>query len=318
MSIDRIGTAQQSQYLLQQIENATGALDTTQQQIASGVNATTYAGFGTQTQVLQATISANARNTAYQAATTLAVTQSDLQDTQLTSLSGLAIDLKKTISTALSSNDPTTLMSQVQSIFSQAVSILNSKDANGDYIYGGGNNATPPVNVTSLSQLAALPSVAQAFSNGNDHKSVQVADGQTITYGLTASSVATGLMQALADIGSFDQGASGNFDNSAALSGAQNSFLTTELGTVSSASNGLNNVTAQNGDNFSALQNAQSQQQAMATLYSGFISKIQDVDMAQAVTQLSVNQTQLQAALQVTAGLHQLSLLNYMPMGSSG
>ena len=35
--------------------------------------------------------------------------------------------------------------------------------------------------------------------------------------------------------------------------------------------------------------------------------------MAQAATQLSLNQTQLQAALQVTAGLHQLSLLNYLP-----
>jgi flagellin-like hook-associated protein FlgL len=35
--------------------------------------------------------------------------------------------------------------------------------------------------------------------------------------------------------------------------------------------------------------------------------------MAQAATQLSLNQTQLQAALQVTAGLNQLSLLNYLP-----
>ena len=37
-------------------------------------------------------------------------------------------------------------------------------------------------------------------------------------------------------------------------------------------------------------------------------------DMAKAATQLSLNQTQLQAALQVTAGLHQLSLLNYLPI----
>ena len=42
----------------------------------------------TQTQVLQATMSANARNSAYQTATSLAVTQADIQDTQLTSLSG--------------------------------------------------------------------------------------------------------------------------------------------------------------------------------------------------------------------------------------
>jgi flagellar hook-associated protein 3 FlgL len=144
MSIDRIATAQQSQYFLSQIENASGALNTTQQQIASGDNSTTYAGFGTQTQVLQATMSANSRNSAYQTATSLAVTQADIQDTQLTSLSSLATQLNSAVSTAISTNDPSTLMSQVQSIFNQAVSLLNSQDANGAYIYGGGNDSTPP------------------------------------------------------------------------------------------------------------------------------------------------------------------------------
>jgi flagellin-like hook-associated protein FlgL len=48
------------------------------------------------------------------------------------------------------------------------------------------------------------------------------------------------------------------------------------------------------------------------------VSDIQDTDMAKAATQLSLNQTQLQAALQVTAGLHQLSLLNYLPAPTAG
>ena len=318
MSIDRIATAQQSQYFLSQIEAASGALNTTQQQIASGQNASTYAGFGTQTQVLQATISANARNSAYQTATSLAITQTDIQDTQLTSLSSLATKLNGAISTALSTNDPSTLMSQVQSIFSQAVALLNSQDANGAYIYGGGNDSTPPVSVNSLSQLASLGSISNAFTNGNNLKSVQVADGQTVTYGVTASSVATGLMQELQNIAQFDQGVNGNFNGNSSVTGAQNIFLTGEWPSTSSVAANLNNATAQNGDNYSALQNAQTQQSTMATLYSGFISNIQDTNMAQAATQLSVDQTQLQAALQVTAGLNKLSLLNYLPVSSGG
>ena len=55
----------------------------------------------------------------------------------------------------------------------------------------------------------------------------------------------------------------------------------------------------------------------MNTLYKKFTSDIQDTNMANAATQLSLNQTQLQAALQVTAGLHQLSLLNYLPASST-
>jgi flagellar hook-associated protein 3 FlgL len=210
-------------------------------------------------------------------------------------------------------------MTQVQSIFDQATAILNSKDANGDYIYGGGNANTPPVSVTSLSQLTALGSSASgAFTNGSDLKSVQVADGQTVTYGVTASSVGSGLMQSLQDIANFDAGSNGNFSGSTNLSQAQNTFLTGQISSVTNVSTALNNVTAQNGDVYNQLQNATTQQGAMSTLYSGFISNIQDTNMADAATQLSLNQTALQAALQVTSTLNQLSLLNYLPAPSSG
>ncbi|HEX2759526.1 MAG TPA: hypothetical protein VHM27_03385, partial [Rhizomicrobium sp.] len=98
MSIDRVATSSQTAYFLNQIQNAGHALDKTQEQIASGKNATTYAGFGDQAQVLTATISVNARNAAYATATKFAVTQTDLQDTQLTSLADLAARLKKAVS----------------------------------------------------------------------------------------------------------------------------------------------------------------------------------------------------------------------------
>src|SRR6185312_7739999 len=189
MSIDRVSTAQQSAFFLSQINQAGAKLDQTNRQIASGVVADTYAGFGDQAQVLQATLSAQARNTAYTTATGLASTQADLQDTQLSNLSDLAAQLKKAVSDAVANNDPTGLMAQVDGIFSQAVSILNSKDANGDYIYAGGKTDTAPVSIASLSQLIAAPSTASIFTNGDSKKAVQVGDGQTVTFGVTASDV---------------------------------------------------------------------------------------------------------------------------------
>jgi flagellin-like hook-associated protein FlgL len=195
MSVDRVSTSAQTAFLLNQIQNAGNQLDKVQEQIASGKNANTYAGFGDKAQVLTATISANARNTAYTDATKFAVIQTDLQDTQLTGLSSLVTSLKKAVSDAVANNDATTLMNQAQSIFDQVSAILNSKDANGDYIYSGGKTDVPPVSVSSLSGLTAIPSAANAFANGNLQKSVQVADGVTVSYGITASDVATGLMQ---------------------------------------------------------------------------------------------------------------------------
>jgi flagellar hook-associated protein 3 FlgL len=313
MSIDRIATASQTAFFLSQIENAGAALDKTQEQIASTKNATTYAGFGDKTQVLTATISANARNTAYTDATKFAVTQTDLQDTQLTSLSSLAASLKKAVGDAVANNDASTLMTQAQSIFDQANAILNSKDANGDYIYSGGKTDVAPVTVGSLAALQALPSVSGAFANGDLKKSVQVADGVSVTYGLNASDVATGLMQALKDIADFDAGGSGNFNAATSLSAAQTSFLTGAVTQATTVGTNLNATAAANGYVSNRLTDAQTQQASMDTLYKSFVSNIQDTNMADAATQLSLNQTQLQAALQVTAGLHQLTLLNYLP-----
>jgi len=318
MSVDRVATAQQSAYFLAQINQAGAALDKTNAQIATTKVATTYAGFGGQTQVLQATISAKARNDAYSTATTLATTQADVQDTQLTSLSSLASQLSKAVSDSVANNDPTTLMSTVSNIFDQATAILNSKDANGDYIYAGGKTDTAPVTVSSLSALVALPSVSGAFANGDNKKSVQVADGQTVTYGVTASDVATGLMQSLKAIAGFDAGGTGNFSGSTNLSQAQNTFLSAQITSIGTVSDGLTTATANNGNVYNQLQNATTQQSSMSTLYSGFVSKIQDTDLATAATQLSLNQTALQAALQVKSTLNHLTLLNYLGPVSAG
>ena len=318
MSIDRVATASQSAFFLAQIENAGNALNTTQQQIASGVNATTYAGFGNQAQVLTATLAANARNGAYTTATNLASTQVSIQDTQLTNLSSLAAQLQQAVSEAVANNNASDLMTQAQNIFEQAQNILNTKDANGDYIYSGGKTDTPPVTVNSLSALQALPSVAGAFANGNLQKSVEVADGTNVSYGVTASGVATGLMQALKDIADFDAGATGNLNAASSLTSAQNSFLTGEISAANTVNANLNSATAANGYVANQLTDALAQQSQMDSLYKGFASSIQDTNMAQAATQLSLKQTQLQAALQVTAGLNHLSLLNYLPVSSTG
>jgi flagellar hook-associated protein 3 FlgL len=314
MSIDRISTAAQTAFLLSQIQNAGNQLDKVQEQIASGKNADTYAGFGDKAQVLTATIAANARNSAYTDATKFAVSQTDVQDTHLTALASLVTDMKKAVSDAVANNDATTLMDKANSIFDQATAILNSKDANGDYIYSGGKTDVPPITVSTLSGLVPLAGVSNAFANGNLQKSVQVADGVTVSYGVTASDVATGLMQMLKDVATFDAGGSGNFNTATSLTAAQNTFLTNTIGQATTVYTNLNAATAANGYVSNRLTDAQTQQASMNTLYKKFTSDIQDTNMANAATQLSLNQTQLQAALQVTAGLHQLSLLNYLPI----
>ena len=312
MSIERASTAGQSLYLLQQVMNASQQLGKSQAQVASGKVSTDYAGLGDKAAMLEASRTAANKADAYQANTAMALNQADLQDTQLSSLSDLANQLRQALTEAVANNDGSNLMATAQGIFDQASQILNSKDANGNYIYGGDKDNTAPLNITTLSQLAALPSTAAAFSNGTLKKSVQVADGQSVQVGMLASDIGTQLMQTLKDVASFDAGAGGNFAATQNLTQGQMDFLTAEIPQSITAAQQVNDGAATNGFAYKTLQAASDHASSLSTIYKGFVSDLEDVDMPTAISKLNQNQVALQAALQVTASLNQVSLLNFL------
>jgi len=314
MTVDRVATNAQSQFLLSQVMQASKALNVTQAQVSSGKTSQDYAGLGDKTAALESARAAAARADSYQANTQLAVTQTDLQDTQLTSLSGLADQLKQAITSAVGNQDGTALMTTAQSVFDQASQILNSTDANGNYIYGGQKSDSPPFTATSLADLATGP-ISGFFQNGTQKKSVQVGDGQSEKIGVLASDIGTELMTALNTLNLTDT-PSGSLNGQ--LSTSQSSTLSdVVLPQAALATTNLNTATAQNGDVYNRLKDSVTNQQSLSTMYKGFVSDIEDVDMGQAVINLNQNQVALQAALQVTAKLGQLSLLNYLPVGST-
>jgi flagellar hook-associated protein 3 FlgL len=315
MTVDRVATNNQAQYLLSQIMQANKSLEQSQAQVASGKISNDYAGIGDKTASLEAARAAAARADAYQANTQLALTQTDLQDTQLTSLSGLASQMASAIRAAAANSDGTNLIETAQTIFQQASSILNATDANGNYIYGGQKSNTPPFTATSLTQLSTLP-ISNFFVNGNIAKSVQVGDGQTQQIGVLASDIGEQLMTALNAVNTLD---SPPGSLSGQLTTAQtDSLTTTALPQATQAYASLNSATAANGDAYKSLNDAISNQETLSNLYQGFVSDISDVDMAKAMTNLNANQIALQAALSVASRLGQLSLLNYLPTTFSG
>ncbi len=310
MSIDRVSTASQMQSLLTQVATANEKLSQAQNQVASGKVATDYAGLGDKTAVIESARAAIARADSYKANTQLAVNQVDLQDTQISTLAGLAGDLRQSVSNALATGDASNLMIKAQSIFDSASQILNSKDANGNYLFGGEHDNTPPFTPQTLSDLQALAATSDGFSDGTLKKNVMVGDGVSVQIGVLASDIGTDLMDLLKTIKTFDAGVTGNFGT--VLTDTQQTFLTSCLGTAESATAGVNNVAAANGYVFNRLQDATTRQDSLSTLYTGFVSDLEDVDMSQAILRLNQNQVALQAALQVTSQLNQISLLNYL------
>ena len=310
MTIDRVGTSVQAQYLLEQVTNASTALNTSQAQVASGKLASDYTGYGDKVAALEAARAAAARAETYKSATQTAVDRANLQDNQLSTLSDLAGQLRQAVTTAVADNDGSTLMSKVQNIFDQAVQVLNSKDANGNYLFGGDKDNIAPVSVSTLAGLGSAASAASVFANGSVASSVTVADGVNVTVGVLASNAGTQLLQSIKDIVGFNSGGSGPFTTG--LTGAQSNFLSAEIPVTITAGQNVNTAAAQNGDVYNRLKDAVTHQDTLSTLYQGFTSDIEDVDMGKAIANLNQNQAALQAALKVTAQLNQISLLDYM------
>ena len=309
MSLDRIGSGANTQFMLAQIQKAEGALDASNRQVATGKLSDTYSGYGDKTAVMEAARAAAARTDAHVAAALQASSRLDLQDAQLAQLSTLVGQVRETITKAAADQDATSLMTQMQGYFNQAVEILNAKDASG-YIYGGDRNQTPPVTVSDLTALAALPSVSQAFANGTVKNSVRVGDTQTVQVGLLASDLGTQLLSLFQQVAQFDAGASGPFDTK--TTAAQQTFLESTIPTAIGVASGVDTAAAGNGIRYKMVQDTLDRLKATSTVYKGFVSSIEDVDLPEAVTRLNQNQVALQASFQVTSTLNKLSLLNFL------
>src|SRR5258705_1328105 len=311
MSIDRIGSFANTQLMLAQVQKAENALDNSNRQVATGKLSDNYAGYGDKTAVMEAARSASARADANAATAQQALMRLDVQDAQLTQLSDLTGQIRQALTKAAADQDRTSLMYQLEGYFNQVVDLLNSKDANG-YVYAGDNSQTPPVTVTSLSDLAALPTVADAFANGTVKTTVRIGENQTVQVGMLASDLATNLFTLMRQVAQFDAGASGPF--SGTTTPAQQSFLESSIPTAIDVSGGVNAQAAANGIRYKAVQSSIEQFQAASTVYQSFVSNVEDVDMTQAVAQLNQHQIALQAAFQVTSTLNRLSLLDYLPI----
>ena len=69
------------------------------------------------------------------------------------------------------------------------------------------------------------------------------------------------------------------------------------------------------GDRQAAIREDKSRLEQAATALRGQVSNVEDVDMAETLSRLSLTQTQLQASYQLLAGLQSLSLVKFLPAG---
>lgn len=310
--LDRVGSLSTSQSLLSQYSQIQVRMQQTQGQISTGKVGDQFADVKDKAGVLAAAKMKAADVEANTAATKEVLNRLNLQDIHLQQLSDVSARLRAAIGNALAAGHAPGLMDDVKNLYSETVSLLNSK-VDGKYIYGGSKTDQPPVNAPALSDLLAAPSVAAVFDNSSLKQTQRIDDNQTIETGMTASDIGTGLFQMFKDIATFDAGAGGPLGTN--LNTAQTAFLSTQHAAVPAIQNGIDDLAAINGSRHAQVTAVLDRHESMATYFSKFIGDIEDVDVAGAITKLNLDQAAAEAAGRMISELNKMSLLNFLPIG---
>jgi flagellar hook-associated protein 3 FlgL len=203
--------------------------------------------------------------------------------------------------------------SQVTGLIQQAAELVNTQDpSTGQYLFGGTASGQPPFTVSTD---ASGNVTAVAYQGNASVNQTEIAPGLTVAAGVPgANTSGTGAYGLITD----SRSGADLFNHLIAL---QND-LTSGNATAASGTDSTNlqkdedNMTyqvANNGNIQSRLNTASSLATSTSNALTTQISNASGADLVQTLTELNQTQTAYQAALQSSASIMQLSILNYLP-----
>ncbi len=307
--VTRIGSFSQSQALLLELNRQNTKVFRTQEQVATGKVADNYKDIAADTGVLLTAKKVETRTIQFQNNITELSARVEIQNIQLTRIEDAAAELRQDVLSAIALESGAALSEKIDAAFQRILNTLNSQ-FDDRYIFGGTRSDQPPVNISTLADLVAAPTVAGIFENNQLRPSAPIDEGQDITIGFLADALGQDILQVIKDLATFDAGPSGPFGDH--LTSAQRSFLESQVAVLNSAHEGLIDQTAANGLLANQLDEARDRHETSLISIRQFISDIEDVDLAEAVTRLNQDQVAVQASARILADLNNLTLLNFI------
>ncbi|MCH8685479.1 flagellin [Pedomonas mirosovicensis] len=305
----RVASYSHNQSLLQGLLRNQSDLYKVQQQINTGKKAEDYRGIAPQASTVVSARAALARTQAYKETADEVGQTLSLIDLQLGSMLDNAESLKQSILEALAMGDGQGFDQILDSNFQMIASSLNTKIGN-SYLFSGSKTDTQPFSITSLEDLAALPSAADAFANDQNKGSVRVTDTFTMQYGVLADEAAGPLMEAIKSLKEFNDGPMGPINGP--LTDDQKAFLESQISVLDGAIDTMRGIQTANGLRQSQIKDVTGQLDDQRIYFETFVSGIEDVDMGEAITRFLNDQSALQASYQVTSMLSQLNLSKFL------
>lgn len=307
----RVSTfGQQSLLLFNALQNQARVFES-QTQISTGRVADDFAGLAEDAQTSLVSRSLLSRTEAFQDTVNASRLQLEANDVALTSIRDIAQDLRNTIANAIGQSQGTGLDVLIPDAYQFAADVLNTQ-LNGEFIFAGSRTDTPPVAQADLAALAALnPTpvagpLVDAFNNDDVVRQAVVSEGTSVDTGLLASEIANDFFTSLVELSAL-----GPF-GSDGLTNAQVTALQAEIQDLDAAIDTIEEQQTNNGIGFSQLDIVDVQLGDTSVFVQTFIGSVEDVNIAEAVTELNNDQLALQASFNTISQLDQLTLLNFL------
>ncbi len=229
-----------------------------------------------------------------------------IEETQLDSLNELMIRLKELTLTAggpsMTASNRASIAVELRARYDQLMGIANAADGQGQYLFSGYQGATRPFSGTADSLIAG----SEITYQGDDgQRRLQVSATRQIEVSDPGSDV-------------FMRNGNGEsvFKSLATLIGqleANNvSGLTGAIAKFDLANDNILRTRASIGSRMNELDSLGTLNQDLSVQYDQTLSKLQDLDYAKAITDLTLKQNQLEAAQKSFSKISQLSLFSYL------
>lgn len=299
----RVATIPLQRTMASAISGAQEKLAITQKQLSTGKKATDFASLGTEA---VRNLSAHSlleqqkaqANVAKRVGTTMSLYQGHIEGIQTATTA-----LRQQILSAIGTGQSAGLQQAMDSSFNQMRSSLNASEG-GTPLFGGSQTDQAPFSVATLADAATVPA-DQAFHDDNVLASARVADGLDVTYGVNASSMATGIYdayRAMAQIGPIGE----------TLTDAQKTALEGVISKLDGGMKQLGVVNADNGRKQNQVEDLTSRGEERSLLLQQVIEDNEDADLGQVAIDLSQQKTVLEASYSVFSQLSSLSLVKYL------
>lgn len=305
----RVSTVGQNQVLLVDLLRTQERLVDTQKQITSGKKASDYKTMASDVPTLMGAKNILARTEKFIQSNNELARALEVKNATMQGLVDVSSELRELVVGAIDSTSGLALRTRLDDLFATAVSLLNTQDG-GRYIFGGSRTDTPPVSATTPAALEALGlgNELNSFTNNSLKVQAKVDDNLTLTHGVLATDIAEDLFEVMQDLMIYET--ANGFSNP--LTTAQQAYLTSKIPDLNAAFDTLNSAQATNGSNMTTLESVQQRHSEDRNFLKGFVSDIEDADIAEAITRLNQQQLALEASYRVFSTLNRITLLDFI------